>query len=297
MRAHWLVGLGISGLVAANCAQGSTFYGNLAGGVGAGDGTLTSTGSSPSGAGGSSPTQATGSTSGVGGSGGGSAGTASTTSASAGGAGAGTSSNGTSTGSAGGSTGTASGGNTTTSTSSSTTSSSSSTSSTTTSSGGALATENEACTSTADCAAGLACAPAVDNGGQQCEKTCSKSSQCTSPGGSCENLVTGKPGTVCTPNCDPMTNAGCLPTEACRIFEVSSTSTSVNTFCGGAGTKGQGKACTDNYQCDVGFACLNGLFEEDCEEVCDVNNDTCPAPYSCTNLGVTLGGTEIGTCE
>ena len=277
MRSRWLTGLGLCWCVGVGCAQGSSFTGGLSGGTtgsngsaqGGGSTQATSSGSGSQGNGGAPGTASSSSTaSGAGGSPG------VTTSSGAGGSPASTTSSG-----AGGSP---------TSTSSS---------SSTTSSGTTGATENQACTVTTDCAGGLACTTAFDKGGQQCEKTCTKTSQCTSPGGSCTNLTTGNPGTVCTTSCNPMTNAGCLATEACRLFEVGNNPTEVYTYCGGIGTKGQGATCSVNSTCKAGFECVNTGFGSDCEEICDPNNDTCPGAYSCTDFGVPLGSSAIGSCE
>jgi hypothetical protein len=113
----------------------------------------------------------------------------------------------------------------------------------------------------------------------------------------CRNLTTNKPGVVCTASCDPSTNAGCLSTEACRVFEENASSTQLSTYCGGVGTKVQGKACTVNSNCKTGFECVSSGSGADCEQLCDPDNDMCPPPYACNSFGLPLGANAVGSCE
>lgn len=158
----------------------------------------------------------------------------------------------------------------------------------------------QACVTSNDCAAGGLCAKTATNI-SMCAEFCATDATCTSPGGLCTmKLNDGSSGqipgvTLCSENCDPLTNTGCfVGGSACHIFKESGGLMRHYTNCSGSGTGMQGAACTNDEQCAPTFSCINAGTKK-CLKYCKVGGAACPGGLTCASIGV-IGGTEYGAC-
>jgi hypothetical protein len=171
--------------------------------------------------------------------------------------------------------------------------------------------EGQACgTSATDlCQAGLLCVTASPTVGQ-CLAFCDSDSDCQAPGGICLlTLDNGMGGsipnvTICTPNCDPLTNAGCPATSMCDLRRESMGLMRWLTLCDPAGTKTKGQVCDPTANdCAPKFTCINNGTNNVCLQYCNVNAPNCPAGQTCGALQdqnfqpITLGNVTFGVCE
>jgi hypothetical protein len=162
----------------------------------------------------------------------------------------------------------------------------------------------QACSATELCAPGLLCVQAGASA-SICDKFCDSDADCTAPGGLC--IVTLNDGhggaipdvTLCTDNCDPVTNAGCPASgTSCQVGQEPTGQMRNLTFCTGAGTLGQGETCDPtNNECLPTYGCISNV----CLQYCDAANPSCvtcaPLQNSTTMTDIFIGSTQIGVCE
>lgn len=158
----------------------------------------------------------------------------------------------------------------------------------------------QTCMTSDECAAGGLCAQ-ISSTLATCMKFCSIDSNCTAPGGLCTiTLNDGSSGqipgvTLCSENCDPTTNTGCLVSgSACHLGKEPAGQMRYFSRCGGSGAGTQGAACTNDEQCAPTFGCFNSGTKK-CLKYCKVGGAACPGGLTCASIGV-IGGTEYGAC-
>ena len=173
---------------------------------------------------------------------------------------------------------------------------------------------NQACgTATGDvCQAGNACVGASAAVGQ-CLKFCEGDGDCQSFGGLCAielldgpNSTTTIPGvTLCTPGCNPLTNAGCPSGTKCDLGREQTGQQRWFGICTDKGTKTQGQACNPNVQdCAPSYTCIDpDGFGSVCLKYCNADLLTgCSGIQSCYGLQdqqtqpIVLGSMSIGVC-
>jgi hypothetical protein len=143
-----------------------------------------------------------------------------------------------------------------------------------------------------------------------CDKFCSTDADCTAPGGLClVQLDDGSgmaiPGvTLCTANCNPITNAGCpVAGTACQLLQETMGAMSFLTDCEGAGTGTHNTPCDPTMNnCAPKFGCFNTGTAQNPNNVClkycnAANPFSCPGLQTCIDIGVNLGGVEYGACN
>lgn len=159
----------------------------------------------------------------------------------------------------------------------------------------------ETCASNADCAPGSMC---VNTGVDLCLEFCSDDGLCNAPGGQClVTLVdsTQQPipnATLCSLNCDPITNTGCNA-GGCALGQ-EEVSMELFTLCQGVGAGTQGATCVDNGDCAGGHGCFTTDIGLQCLKYCGVT----PSKGSCTGgtlcsgftTPVIVGNQEYGVC-
>ncbi len=169
------------------------------------------------------------------------------------------------------------------------------------------ATAGQPCNASTLCEPGTMCV-GYQTGLLSCAPFCATDADCTAPGGLCTiNLSDGNGGdvpnvTLCSENCNPVTNTGC---------QVQGTSCQVGlrdmidpyTLCTPSGAGVQQAACTDSSDCAPGFACLNtAQMTTLCFQWCDVQAANCPGALVCQALEIspgvplTIGNTTYGAC-
>ena len=151
-----------------------------------------------------------------------------------------------------------------------------------------------------NCSAGSMC---VISAGMKssCRKFCSMDAHCTAPGGLCvTKLNDGSSGqipgvTLCSDNCDPLTNVGCSVTGmSCQVFKESGGQLRHFTSCAGSGSGTQGASCTNSANCAPTFGCFN-VGTSQCVKYCKVVGGVCPGGLMCAPVGK-VGSTEYGVC-
>lgn len=137
-----------------------------------------------------------------------------------------------------------------------------------------------------------------------CKRYCNTDADCVGPGSLCIVTLTGTAETVCTNDCNVVTQVGCPGSASCGLFTETGTGR-VLTDCGGpVGTGGQGAACIDDTNCQRGFTCIDtGPGGDQCLKWCrrvpSVPADCGAVGGSCTRVGPTglvFNGTEYGVC-
>ncbi|MCB9603007.1 MAG: hypothetical protein H6722_28645 [Sandaracinus sp.] len=166
-------------------------------------------------------------------------------------------------------------------------------------------TEGQACASDR-CAVGLTCHDVSTTASSvpMCLRYCSGDASCSGgPGSRC--LVLDGASSLCTANCDVVTQTGCPGNASCAILEGAA---GVRyTHCSGpVGTGGQDAACIDDSSCQRGLRCVNtgtaGAPDNRCLRWCrrSAPTSSCPGITSCTRLGAAPGlvfnGAEYGVC-
>lgn len=165
----------------------------------------------------------------------------------------------------------------------------------------------EECDASDPCIAGLICvvtkstAPPVST----CMKFCETDIQCKMPGGLCVfelNDANGDPiesATLCTQNCDPLTNTGCpVPETSCQAAKEEGSTMKSYTFCTGAGLGGQGATCATAEDCQAGFGCFTVGMELQCLKWCSSQSATCPGGTTCQipDPAITIDTVAYGAC-
>lgn len=162
---------------------------------------------------------------------------------------------------------------------------------------------DQVCTSQFDCAAGALCLGI-------CTKFCDSDSDCTAEGGICAlELSDGTPTgsiagvTMCTGNCSPITNSGCIGSgNGCVFGAEQSGQMRTFTFCTQVGTGGKNTACTSNFDCKATYGCINNGTSNVCLQYCDANNFSACGGAGCTPLQdssmnpIYIGSTQLGVC-
>lgn len=167
------------------------------------------------------------------------------------------------------------------------------------------------CSAGEDCEAGSLCilkkdtAPTVS----MCSKFCDSDAQCQAPGGLCVfTLNDGSGGTVpgvtlCSDNCDPITNTGCgVSGTSCFLGQEASGQQRFFTYCYGAGSSTQGALCPNGTECAATYGCFNTGVSDQCLKWCNVNAPSCPGATSCQTLtdangaSIVIGNITYGAC-
>lgn len=163
-----------------------------------------------------------------------------------------------------------------------------------------------------DCTAGFQC---VNNGTTGftgfCHQLCLLDTDCNTPtsgpGGICVLPLTNGGGTVCSQNCDVVSNTGCKEANAnlkCDIGRESIGQQRWFTRCVGSGTKLQDEVCTSISQCSPGSSCIpvEGDSVYHCLNWCmnPSSGGVCPqgSSHACTGFVTPLiiGSIEYGAC-
>jgi hypothetical protein len=158
-----------------------------------------------------------------------------------------------------------------------------------------------------DCEAGFLCTVVIAGSPGICRRYCESDEECYQPGGKC--VFTLSPGgpmsgtavSVCSTNCDPISNVGCVePEMKCEINAVNK-----NTFCNVAGTGTQGTSCIKVSHCAVGLSCFGtSMGGKLCLKWCDVGGPVCPSGTQCVPLTgpggqldtLVVGSKQYGAC-
>lgn len=163
-----------------------------------------------------------------------------------------------------------------------------------------------------DCTAGFQC---VNNGTTGftgfCHQLCQLDSDCNTPtsgpGGICVLSLTNGGGTVCSQNCDVVSNTGCKeanPNLKCDIGREPIGQQRWFTRCVGSGDKIQDEVCTGISQCAPGSSCIPVQDEPDnhCLTWCTnpSSGGVCPqgASHACSGFvtPLVIGSIEYGAC-
>lgn len=151
-----------------------------------------------------------------------------------------------------------------------------------------------------NCAPGLLCLQTTTTEAT-CGKFCASDADCTAPGGLCIlKLNDGSGGeipnvTMCTDNCNPLTNVGCA-VGGCQVLQETSGLLRFLTLCVEAGTGTQAAPCVGNEDCAPTFGCFNDGVSDLCLKWCNLAAPSCPAATSCVDVAVSLGGINYGVC-
>jgi hypothetical protein len=164
-------------------------------------------------------------------------------------------------------------------------------------------TDMSPCTAMSDCAAGYLCL------GNRCTRYCANDGNCDAPGGLCVVTLTTTgsvtiPGvSLCSPNCNPLTAAGCPTGSGCGVY-LATDGVRRYTSCHAASTGTQGAACANDLDCAPGFGCINftsgGTTTTQCMQLCLTTAPVCPAgTTNCLALNppATVGTSNYGICH
>ncbi len=169
--------------------------------------------------------------------------------------------------------------------------------------------EGASCSGVADCSPGLTCLNVARSGTSvsQCGRFCATDSDCTGAGLCIHTLSDGAGGTVsgvmlCSVDCDPISQAGCVSGSACQIYQESMGAMRFFTDCvAPVGAGGQGASCSADTDCRAGFACAGSPSV--CQRWCDAPGMAaaggCASSEACYGFSTPLvvGGTEYGVCD
>jgi hypothetical protein len=163
----------------------------------------------------------------------------------------------------------------------------------------------------ADCQAGMQCVNTGSTPQGYCHQFCEEDSDCTlpssGPGALCALQLNSGGATVCSTNCDPVTNTGCKelnPELKCDIGREQEGPMRFFTRCTGAGATMPDDACTTSSQCAPGSSCIpvQNEPENHCLVWCTNPNGggLCPqgGSHACTGFTTPLliGALEYGVC-
>ena len=154
------------------------------------------------------------------------------------------------------------------------------------------------------CKAGFICSDFVAPP-ETCHQFCDDDTDCQAPGGVCVlelniNGTTPYTVTLCSENCDPISNTGCpVPGMSCGIVGDEGPPERDFTMCLPAGSAGQGQSCSGLTDCAPGLACFNVGGSDMCLTWCDRSTLQCPVgtgTCSETTPPTMVGSTEYGVC-
>jgi hypothetical protein len=165
----------------------------------------------------------------------------------------------------------------------------------------------DTCNDSTSCAAGYVCLGAP--GAASCKRYCDSDSECDGGGGVCVIEVTAGgtpiPGVkVCSPRCDPFTSVGCPAGWGCGPFSDPVEQRNF-TWCELSGSGGQNALCSDDGQCQQGFACVQVGSTARCKRYCDRGDGVpgCSAGLTCVGivdsqgLPLVVDGVAYGVCN
>jgi hypothetical protein len=168
-------------------------------------------------------------------------------------------------------------------------------------------TEGESCSPDL-CAAGLLCVNVSSTATEVplCKRFCATDADCTGgPGSRCVATVGETDTSICSTNCDVVTQTGCPSDASCAIYSTMS-GARVTDCSGPVGSGGQEASCTDDTSCQRGFACVNtgsaAIPDNRCLRWCrrSAPTSSCPAGTICVSLGdppgLVFNGVEYGVC-
>ena len=160
----------------------------------------------------------------------------------------------------------------------------------------AQGTTDDTCTEKTDCAAGYSCLGS--SAGRSCKQLCNVKEDCG--GGLCAMEVTYGPNgdpvpgvKVCTIVCNPLDGTGCPSGWGCDILSLDGSSDSF-TWCAVAGSGGPGDACTNPWDCGVGFTCYPPSGSGQCIKFCDPAGAPC-LTGTCSVV-MPINGQNVGGC-
>jgi len=159
----------------------------------------------------------------------------------------------------------------------------------------------ESCIS-GECTPGHICVNNLTGGSAICHEFCSDDGDCSPPGGLCILSIANMSATVCSQNCDPVTDTGCEePTMKCDIGQEAGGQMRWFTRCTGSGSVDQGEVCTNSNQCLPGLSCFNipNQTDNNCLTWCRVSPpSSCPSSTACSPFApaITVGSVEYGAC-
>jgi hypothetical protein len=160
---------------------------------------------------------------------------------------------------------------------------------------------NELCSGN-DCAPGSQCLSVA--GASICYQHCTMDAECTAPGGLCVvHIGDGKggvyPETLCSTNCNPISNAGCPAGSRCTFGLDEGPPERYYTLCVGVGGGQQGDGCNSPDDCAAGLDCLTVNAQTLCYTFCDLDSPVCPGSTECLinfDPPADVGGIEYGAC-
>jgi hypothetical protein len=159
------------------------------------------------------------------------------------------------------------------------------------------------------CVPGMLCLTIDPPNGSFCGKFCAADSDCEAPGGICfYKLDDGNGGdvpdvTLCTENCDPISNSGCtVASTACQVASEADGLQRIFTVCAPAGTATQGALCPIGDECAPSYGCFLTPTAT-CLKWCVVGvAGGCPGGTACNELQngngdpLNINGIQYGAC-
>ena len=151
-----------------------------------------------------------------------------------------------------------------------------------------------------NCTAGHLCYNNLTGGSGVCHKYCNSDQDCAAPGGICFHQVSGGAASLCTQNCDPVTDTGCFekPEMKCELNAFGDPPNWF-TYCTGVGSKNAGDTCVSSNQCKPGHGCVGVNMVSICAQWCSMPpNGNCEVGYTCVGFmnPATVGSIEYGAC-
>jgi hypothetical protein len=157
-----------------------------------------------------------------------------------------------------------------------------------------------------ECAPGSLCLGSGATG--VCTEFCNGDADCAN--GICAlQLSDGNGGSIpdenlCSQNCDPETNAGCVSGATCQVGVEASGAMRTFTICQGAGPGGMNAPCGSVSDCAATFDCVSTGAETVCLQYCYVDGAMPSGCASCTpltagnaNTPIYLGSKQVGVCQ
>lgn len=155
-----------------------------------------------------------------------------------------------------------------------------------------------------DCAPGGICLGTTPTT-PTCGEFCKTDAQCDGPGGLCVvglndgngNPISGV--SLCSENCNPTTNSGCISGTGCTFGQEQAGQMRFFTACRAIGSGTQGATCMTNADCAATYGCINTGTKQ-CMKYCTVGS-TCAggaacSPISINGTNIEIGGVQYGIC-
>ncbi len=151
------------------------------------------------------------------------------------------------------------------------------------------------------CTPGHYCLNNLTGGAPICHRFCDDDDDCSGPGALCIYPLSGGLATLCSQNCDPVSDTGCeVASMKCDIAQEAGGDMRWFTRCTGSGTIEQGGICTNGNQCAKGLGCfgLQGRTDQLCLTWCKVASPNCPTDTQCASFTtpILVGTLEYGAC-